>query len=186
MTLRQLKLECILRELVKFEWLSPIEPLEKTDLLWLLFDDFQFGHLNGDLPVEGIVAWQALLAACRERSASAKQKARELYEWLRKTFLPLPRLRICLESWTLILDGVAYSNVEPTILQVIAILDRARNAAGDDKDTVFVPEKTIKAEIGPDLGEKAIRRLRKRLPPELKELIRSQSGKGLALVLPSR
>ncbi len=124
--------------------------------------------------------------ACRDRSTSAREKSRDLYAWLVKTYLPFPRLHVCLESWTLVLDGVAYSNIDQTLLRVIIVLDRARLTAESEGDTVFVPEKQIKAQISEDLGEKAIRRLRKRLLPELQPLIYAHSGKGLALILPPR
>jgi len=184
MILFRVKLACILRELEKFERASAVRPLRKTGVLRMLFEDFQYRFLDGNLPVEGMVRWQALRVACQDNSPTAREKSRELYDWLVKTYLPFPRLHVCLESWTLVLDGLAYSNIDQTLLRVINVLDRARLTAEAEGDTVFVPEKQIKAQISEDLGEKAIRRLRKRLPPELQQLIYSHSGKGLALILP--
>ena len=186
MILFQAKLDCILRELEKFERLTVVKPLGKTSVLRMLFEDFQYRFLDGGLPVDGMVKWQALRLACRNSSPSAKEKSRELYAWLHETYFPFPRLHVCLESWTLVLDGVSYSNIDHTLLRVIKVLDHARLTAETRGDTAFVPEKQIKARISEDLGEKAIRRLRKRLPPELRPLIYSHSGKGLALVLPPR
>src|SRR5947209_8776201 len=108
MILFQAKLTCILRELERFERLPVVRPLRKTNVLRKLFEDFQDCCLDGNLPVEGMVKWQALRVACQHRSPSAKKESRELYAWLVATYLPVPRLHVCLESWTLVLDGVAY------------------------------------------------------------------------------
>jgi hypothetical protein len=182
----QAKLNCILQELEKFERRTVIKPLGKASVLWVLVEDFQNCFLGGHFPVQGMIRWQALQAACRVRSPSARNESREFYAWLRDTYLPLPRLHVCLESWTLILDGVAYSGIDPTLLRVIKVLDEARRAADALRDTVFVPEKTIKSLISEDLGEKAIRRMRRhpQVPTEVQRLIYAHSGKGLALILP--
>lgn len=184
MSLFRTKLTCILRELEKYERRSVIKPLGKTSVLRMLVEDFQNNSFDGALPVEGMVKWQALRVACREQSPSAKEKSREFYAWLMKAYPPLPRLHVCLESWTLLLDGVTYSGVDPTLLRVIKVLDQARLTAEAEYDTVFVPEKQIKAQISEELGEKAIRRLRRLTCPEIGRLIYSHSGKGLALILP--
>ena len=90
MILFQAKLACILRELAKFERLTVVKPLGKTSVLRMLFEDFQYRFLDGGLPVDGMIKWQALRVACRNSSPSAKEKSRELYAWLVETYLPFP------------------------------------------------------------------------------------------------
>lgn len=186
MSLFRVKLTCILRELAKFQRRSFFGPLGKTTVLRKLVEDFRDSGLHGALPVEGMVKWEALLAACHEKSPSAKNVSREFYAWLLEAYPPPPRLHVCLESWTLVLDGMTYSNIDHTMLRVIKVLDSARRNAEAHFETVFVPYRLIKEHICQDLGEKAIRRMRgsKHFPAELRPLFRSQSGKGLALILP--
>ena len=168
----------------KFERLSVVKPLGKTNVLRTLVEDFRECCLDGNLSVEGMIKWQALQVACHERSASAKEASREFYAWLMKTYPPLPRLHVCLESRTLVLDGLAYSDIEHTMLRVFKVLYNALRNAEAHFETVFVPQEVIKEKICEDLGEKAIRRLRRRLPAELRPLIYAHSGNGLALILP--
>ncbi len=54
MILFQAKLACILRELEKFERVRVIRPLGKTSVLRMLFEDFQYRYLDGNLPAEGM------------------------------------------------------------------------------------------------------------------------------------
>lgn len=184
MSLFRAKLTCILRELAKSERRSVIKPLGKTSVLRILVEDFQNNCLDDSFPVEGMIKWEALQAACHQRSPSARNESREFYAWLMKTYPPPPRLHVCLESWTLVRDGVAYSGIDHTMLRVIKVLYNALQNAESHFETVFVPEELIKQKICEDLGEKAIRRMRRYLPVELKPLIYAHSGKGLALMLP--
>lgn len=184
MTLPQVKINCILRELAKFQRRSAWRPLGKRAVLRKLVEDFRDTCLHGALPVEGMVKWEALLAACHEKSPSTKEASREFYAWLMTTYPPPPRLHVCLESWTLVLDGVIYSNINHTMLRVIKVLYNALRNAEAHFETVFVSEESIKEKICADLGGKAIRNMRRRLPLELQPLIYAHSGEGLALILP--
>lgn len=194
----QLKVQLIVDQLNAYEnapEIRPVDPVDATssppavseqddkthpaELLPYYVEDIRKSLPGSRLPTAARKLWHTLIGSSRERAEEARDHAGEFADWLVANYLTQQRLVIDLQSKTLVLDGQAYSSVDPTALALLKFLQ-------EHPGQKFSASELQQHVPGLKGDESRIRRVLDTLDPTIRECVKGKRGTGRWLQLPPR